>query len=183
MFSHNPHPKETCDRLARLALFAFVITFTLSRVVVFLIMSRRMPNLFLFLQGTHVHHLNYGIFLLSAVAGYSLFARPDGRTAEVVALAYGFALGLTFDEFGMWLHLGGSYWQRASVDAVIVVAAMIGFVAFAPPLKRLESQHFWAFIVLLAAVAGFAAAVAIAGEHLGDTMGPALRRLEDSSSP
>ena len=31
-------------------------------------MARRMPDLFLHLGGTHVHHLNYGIFLLSAVA-------------------------------------------------------------------------------------------------------------------
>jgi hypothetical protein len=183
MFSHNPHPKETCDRLARRTLFAFVLTFIVSRALVFLIMSRQIPNLFLFLQGTHVHHLNYGIFLISAVAGYSLFGRPDGRTAEAVALVYGFALGLTFDEFGMWLHLGGSYWQRASVDAVIVVAALIGLVSFAPSLKRLESHHFWAFIVLLLAVAGFAVAVAIAGGHIGRTMGPALHRLEDSSSP
>ena len=46
-------------------------------------------------------------------------------------LENGVAMGLTFDEFGMWLHLGGSYWQRASVDAVIVVTALFGLVAFA----------------------------------------------------
>src|ERR1039457_1479804 len=148
----NQRPKETSDRLARRALFAFALTFILSRAVVFLIMSDSIPNLFLFLQGTHVHHLNYGIFLLAAVGGYALFARPDGRTAEAAALAYGFALALTFDEFGMWLHLGGSYWQRVSVDAVIVVAALIGLVAFAPSLKRLESHHFWGFLVLLLTV-------------------------------
>jgi hypothetical protein len=34
-------------------------------------------------------------------------------------------MALTFDEFGMWLHLGGSYWQRASIDASIVVAALL----------------------------------------------------------
>src|SRR5207249_2986293 len=122
----NPSmPAETSDRLARRALFGFVLTFVLSRAVVFLIMSRRIPNLFLFLQGTHVHHLNYGIFLLAAVGGYAVFARPEGRGAEITALVYGIAMGLTFDEFGMWLHLGGSYWQQASVDAVIVVAALI----------------------------------------------------------
>ena len=151
----NRVPKETSDRLARRALFGFVLTFILARVLVFLIMARRIPNLFLFLQGTHVHHLNYGIFLLTAVGGYVLFARPDGRAAEAAALAYGLALALTFDEFGMWLHLGGSYWQRVSVDAVIVVAALVGLVAFAPSLRRLETRHFWGFIVLLLAVIGF----------------------------
>ena len=88
-----------------------------------------------FPDGTHVHHLNYGIFLLAAVGGYSVFRRPTGRTAEITALIYGVAMGLTFDEFGMWLHLGGSYWQRASVDAVIVVAALvwIGGLRAQPP--------------------------------------------------
>ena len=37
------------------------------------------------------------------------------QTAALMMLA----MALTFDEFGMWLHLGGSYWQRASFDAVI----------------------------------------------------------------
>ena len=175
--------QETSDRLARRALFAFALTFILSRAVVFLIMSRSIPNLFLFLQGTHVHHLNYGIFLLSAVGGYSLFIRPDGRPAEIAATAYGFALALTFDEFGMWLHLGGSYWQRVSVDAVIVVAALIGLVAFAPSLKRLEASHFWGFVVLLLAVVGFGVAVFTTGSYLGNMVGPTLRELELSSSP
>ena len=176
-------PPETFDRLARRALFGFVLTFILSRVVVFMIMSRCIPNLFLFLEGTHVHHLNYGIFLLSAVGGYSLFARPDGRAAELAALAYGFALGLTFDEFGMWLHLGGSYWQRASVDAVIVVAALMGLVAFAPELKRMETRHFWGFIAIVLAVAGFALVLFMSSSYLGQLVGPALRDLESNSSP
>jgi len=166
-----------------LALFSFLMTFLLARAVVFLIMSRRMPNLFFFLQGTHVHHLNYGIFLLAAVCGYSVFRRPEGRAAEGAALAYGIAMGLTFDEFGMWLHLGGNYWQRASIDAVIVIAAVFLLVAFARSIKRFESKHFWASIVLLAALVGFGIVVAVAGNHVGQVVGPTLRQLEESSSP
>src|SRR2546430_10389984 len=83
---------ESSTRLARRAFFSFLLTFVLSRTVVFLIMAGRIPNLFLFLQGTHVHHLNYGIFLLSLVGAYALFGRPEGRAAELAALAYGFAL-------------------------------------------------------------------------------------------
>src|ERR1035441_3083726 len=102
------HRRETAHKLARLALFGFLITFILARVFVFLIMSRAMPNLYFFMGGTHVHHLNYGIFLLAAVGGYSVFRRPTGRAAEITALLYGVAMGLTFDEFGMWLHLAKS---------------------------------------------------------------------------
>src|SRR5450756_2603317 len=143
----HPHPRETAHKLARWALFGFLVTFILARVFVFLIMCKAMPNMYCFVSGTHVHHLNYGIFLLSVVAGYSVFRRPVGRKADITALLYGVAMGLTFDEFGMWLHLGGSYWQRASVDAVIVVAALFGLVAFGRTMKRFEARHFWAFII------------------------------------
>jgi hypothetical protein len=183
MSPEHPIHRETAHKLARLALFSFIVTFILARVFVFLIMSELMPNMYFFLHGTHVHHLNYGIFLMSAVCGFSVFRRPTGRKAEITALLYGVAMGLTFDEFGMWLHLGGSYWQRASVDAVIVVSALFGLVAFARTLKKIESHHFWLFLVLLASVLGFSAVIYLAGNHLGDTMGQTLRDLEAASSP
>src|SRR5580693_8413519 len=162
---HETHhiPQETAHKLARHTLFSFLVTFMLSRVFVFLIMCQAMPNMYFFLQGTHVHHLNYGIFLLAGVAGYSVFRRPTGRGAEITALLYGVAMGLTFDEFGMWLHLGGSYWQRASVDAVVVVSAFFALVAFASTLRRFESHHFWLFLALVAALAAFGVVLYIAG--------------------
>ena len=175
--------RETAHRLARRALFGFILTFVLARVFVLLIMSKEMPNLYFFMHGTHVHHLNYGIFLLAAVGGYSVFRRPIGRAAEITALLYGVAMGLTFDEFGMWLHLGGSYWQRASVDAVIVVTAFFGLISFARSLKRFEARHFWAFIVLLIVLAGFAIVLYVAGTRLGDVVGPTRQNLEAASSP
>jgi hypothetical protein len=181
---HHHHPrKETAHKLARMSLFGFLMTFILARVFVFLIMSRMMPNLYFFMGSTHVHHLNYGIFMLSAVAGYSVFRQPAGREAEITALLYGVAMGLTFDEFGMWLHLGGSYWQRASVDAVIVVSAFFALVGFATTLRRFESHHMWLFIILMVALAGFCAVLYLAGNRVGDLMGQQLRDLESASSP
>ena len=120
---------RTRKRLARLALVAFVFVFVAARVLVYLIMSRRIPDLYLYVGQTHVHHLNYGIFLLSGVGAYLLLARPEGRALRRAALVYGVGLGLTFDEFGMWIHLGGPYWQRASYDAVVVVAAVLALLA------------------------------------------------------
>jgi len=107
--------------LGRIVLFSFLLTFILARLVVFLIMSRRLPDLYLHLGGTHIHHLNYGIFLLAGVG-----------------------VGLTFDEFGMWVRLGGSYWQRASVDAVGVLAAVFGLIAYAPKLRDFRPRHWGA---------------------------------------
>ena len=170
-------------QLARRALFGFILTFIAARTVVLLIMSHRMPNLYFFLRGTHVHHLNYGIFLLAAVGGYLLLRVPSGNSLRLAALVYGVAMALTFDEFGMWLHLGGSYWQRASVDAIIVVAALLGLVAFASAIRGFESRHVMASIAILIALIVFGAVLYDTAEKIGKLEGPRLEALEASSSP
>ena len=88
------------------------------------------------MYGTHVHHLNYGIFLLAGVGAYLLFDPRPAAPAAGAAVTYGIGLGLTFDEFGLWLHLGGDYWQRASYDAVIVLATVLALASFAPPVQQ-----------------------------------------------
>src|SRR5579864_3185653 len=55
---------------AREVLVAFLFTFIAARILVYLIMSRWIHDLYLHMGGTHVHHLNYGIFILSFVGGY-----------------------------------------------------------------------------------------------------------------
>jgi hypothetical protein len=146
---------ENRRHVARLVLAPFVITFSVSRILVFLIMSRALPDLYIYVGGTHVHHLNQGIFLLSGVGAYLLFVRPRGRKAEWAAVFYGIGLALTFDEFGMWLHLGGGYWQRASYDAVTVLAGFLLLVAFAPSPKEFRGNHTLMTLVLLLVGAGF----------------------------
>ena len=171
------------DQLARRALVGFILTFIVARSVVFLIMSGRMPNLYLFLGGTHVHHLNYGIFLLAAVSSYLLFRAPTLRNSGIVAFLYGIAMALTFDEFGMWLHLGGSYWQRASLDAVVVVAALLALVAFARSIKTCKSRHLMGFAALVIAVILFSVVLYDASVRIGSIEGPRLQELELNSSP
>ena len=123
------------------------------------------------------------LFLMSIVGGYLLFRRPQGMAVERAAIGYGVALALTFDEFGMWLHLGGSYWQRASVDAVIVVAAVLGLIVYAPSLRRFEIKHFWGAVAVALALAGFIYVLILAGDEIGNVFGPKLRELELNSSP
>lgn len=138
--------------LGRLVFFSFLLTFILSRIVVLLIMTRRLPDLYLYVGGNHVHHLNFGIFLLAGVGGYLLFSRPVGRALSCAASLYGIGLALAFDEFGLWLHLGGSYWQRASWDAMAILAGLLALVAFAPSLRRFRGRHWWAAATLLVAL-------------------------------
>jgi hypothetical protein len=130
--------------------------------------------------GTHVHHLNYGIFLLSAVGAILLFI-PLGETGQKwTAFAYGFGMALTFDEFGMWLHLGGSYWQRGSFDAVIVILSLFGVIAFAPPLARFRSHHWAAAAVTLIAVVGFYWMLFWSMKKFGNKYAPKLHSIEMS---
>ena len=128
---------------ARTILVAFVVTFIAARIIVFLIVSRHIPDIYLRLGGTHVHHLNYGIFLLSGVGAYLLLKRPADHSLSTAAVLYGVGLGLTFDEFGLWVHLGGSYWQRASFDAVVVVGSLLTLIAVAPELSRFRPHHWF----------------------------------------
>jgi len=175
--------KPTPHELARRALFAFLLTFILARTLVFLIMARRIPNLYFFLHDTHVHHLNYGIFLLAGVGAYLLLRAPQGEAARRAAFAYGIAMALTFDEFGMWLHLGGSYWQRASIDAMVVVAAALAFVGYARSIRTFEARHVRAFIALAIALLVFGVVLYQASVRIGTLEGPRLHELELASSP
>ncbi len=167
-------------RLARRTFLAFLLTFIAARTLVILIMARRIPDLFLHLGGTHVHHLNYGIFLLAAVAGVLLFTQLSERQRKFCALAYGAGLALTFDEFGMWLHLGGSYWQRASFDAVVVVLSVLGLLAFAPRWERIRAHHFAGAAFVLLVVAGFALLLLKSLTHAQEKYGPRLIEIEKS---
>lgn len=168
---------------ARWVLAAFTVTFLVARVLVLLIMTHRMPNLYFYAGSdhTHVHHLNYGIFLLTIVGAYVLFRRPHGWRFTASAITYGIALGLTFDEFGMWLHLGGPYWQRASFDAVIVIAALLGLLASAPEIRHIRTKHFAFGIVLLVALATFVWLVVQMAHSPRWDIGPTLQRIEENA--
>ena len=173
-------PCSPTKRLARLVFTTFLLTFIASRVLVILIMTKKMPDLFLHAGGTHVHHLNYGIFLLSAVGGVLLFVPLQETGRRLAGVAYAFAMALTFDEFGMWLHLGGGYWQRASFDAVIVVLSLMGMIAFFPRLDRMRSHHWATAGVMLVAVVTFYWML-FKSLHVAEVkVGPRLHNIEET---
>jgi len=171
-------PVSRLRQLARVVFTTFLLTFIASRLLVILIMGRMIPDLFLHMGQTHVHHLNYGIFLLCTVAGVLLFFQVSDRERWWCAVAYGFSLALTFDEFGMWLHLGGGYWQRASFDAVIVVASLFGMIAFAPPLQRMRAHHWITGGITVLVTVVFYIMLFKSLDYAGKKVGPRLQQLE-----
>jgi hypothetical protein len=166
------------DRLIRTVLLAFVVTFLVARSLVLLIMMRWIPDLFLYVGGTHVHHLNYGIFLLAGVGAFLLFRRPAHRELSAAATLYGVGLALTFDEFGMWLHLGGDYWMRTSFDAMVIIGGLLGLAAAAPMLRQFRPRH-WVTAAGLALGVAIFAYLLWRGYHYATTvLMPHLRHLE-----
>jgi hypothetical protein len=172
---------QTTTSLARTILVTFLLTFMLARMIVFLIMSHRIPDLYLHIKGSHVHHLNYGIFLLSGVGAYLIFSRPVGRSLKIVSGIYGVAMALTFDEFGMWIHLGGSYWQRASWDAMVILSAGFGLIAFAPSLKRFRPRHWITTLILILTLVIFLLLFLESFKYAGIKLGPKLHQIESTA--
>jgi len=74
-----PPAKKRFYVMARVVLATFLFTFIASRIMVLLIMSHSIPDLYMHLGGTHVHHLNYGIILLSVCGAFLIFRQPAGR--------------------------------------------------------------------------------------------------------
>jgi hypothetical protein len=174
------HALET-HRLARLVLATFLFTFLIARILVIFIMDGKLPpQLFFHVKGTHVHHLNYGIFLLSFTGAYLIFVRPVGARLNVCAIIYAIGLGLTFDEFGMWLHLGGPYWQRASYDAVVTVAALLALIAYGSQLRHWRPKHFITVVALAAVLTVFGFAMHRSMKWANRTISPMLYKLEEN---
>jgi hypothetical protein len=160
-------------------LASFLLTFLIARILVLLIMTRRIADLYLYVGQTHVHHLNYGIFLLTAVGAYLLFF-PDPRPRAWIVAAFGMGLALTFDEFGMWLHLGGPYWQRASYDAVIVIATTLALLAVAPEVWRMRPRQWVTATLSVLLLAAFVVLTVREWNVLAHRTMPKLERIEQS---
>ena len=158
-------------RRARHVLVSFLLTFVAARLFVFVMGQGWLPNVHMSWGETHVHHLTLGIVLLAVVGASLLLLGLGEHGLRLASSLYGVGLALTFDEFGMWLHLEDVYWQRASFDAIVVIAAFLGFVAAGPSLKRLRPRHWKAALGLGLAVAIFVALVFIplwsAGRNFG----------------
>src|SRR5205823_12611711 len=78
------------------------------------------------IPGLHIHHYVYGIFILTA-AGYLALVFKSHRATLWIALLYGLGVGLTFDEFGMWLNQPfqrGVRWSTNGLNIVIVGLVM-----------------------------------------------------------
>lgn len=112
-------------------LVSFLFTFIIVRIYVILGTIGVIEDPHLYIRGYHIHHLNYGIFML-AIAGFLALIFQNTRHRLKIGALYGVGLGLTFDEFGMWLKLENDYWMRTSYDAIIIIGLLFASVVYFP---------------------------------------------------
>jgi hypothetical protein len=137
---------------------AILFTFLLTRTVTRLIRSgngRRIGLGNVKMAGNHVHHQVFGILLIIGTGIFLISATPRGAPLDVAAALFGMGVGLTVDEFALWLHLEDVYWAeqgRKSVDAIfcvlVITGALIGGVDFVT--GALGTAAWWSSVAVIA---------------------------------
>lgn len=134
-------------RFLFLALVGFVSAFGFIRLSTRLMRSPRVPwwpGSVVSDGGVHVHHLFFGIVLMMVAGGLSFAAgETDGPWYAIYAVLFGIGLGLTIDEYALWLHLDDVYWARegrSSIDAALVALGLFGFVLLAFVPTRIDTD-------------------------------------------
>ena len=158
-------------------LVAFLLSFGFIRMSTRLMRSPKVPWWpgSIKTGGIHVHHLVFGIVLLM-LAGFLGFAlQPHSPWLEILAAAFGVGMGLTLDEFALWLHLEDVYWAeqgRQSVDAVIVAtllggALLLGFT----PWDSHDASSVLAATATVVAVLAISTIAALKGKYTSAVVG------------
>jgi hypothetical protein len=131
----HAHVRDRPKRRLFLAAIGFFVTFGVARAVAYAAYRNVGPVRYVFVEGTHIHHLVFGIFLLLAVGFCWLIEVGTGErsssllASRLMSLLYGVGAALTLDEFALWLNVQeGIYWTRrdlTSLDAVILFGAAL----------------------------------------------------------
>src|ERR1700733_7787914 len=137
---------------------AILVTFLLTRTVTRLIRSGSGGGAGLgnvHIGGNHVHHQVFGILIVIGTGIVLISQTPRGAGLDAAAAVFGAGVGLTVDEFALWLHLEDVYWTdqgRKSVDAIfcvlVITGALIGGAQFAT--GRIGTAAWWSSVAVIA---------------------------------
>jgi hypothetical protein len=151
-------PGELSLRPMMWMFLAILLTFLLTRTVTRLIRSGSGTGAGLGnvrIAGNHVHHQVFGILIIIGTGIALISATPRGAALDAAAAVFGAGVGLTVDEFALWLHLEDVYWTdqgRKSVDAIfcvlVITGALIGGASFAT--GHVGTAAWWSSIAAIA---------------------------------
>ena len=138
--------------------WAILVTFLVARIVTRMIRSGSGSGAGLgnvSISGNHVHHQVFGILIMIGTGIALVLAMPHGAALDAAAAVFGAGVGLTVDEFALWLHLEDVYWTeqgRKSVDAIfcvlVIIGALIGGADFVT--GRIGTAAWWSSVAILA---------------------------------
>ena len=137
------HIAERPRRRLFIASVSFFLTFAIVRGMVFCIVHHIPPFHYVIMEGRHIHHLVFGIFILLLVGyGWLCEAGNGSDSSSVLAsslmsLLYGLGAALTLDEFALWLDLKDVYFVRegrSSFDAIILFGSLLAISTWGAPL-------------------------------------------------
>jgi hypothetical protein len=136
---------------------AILVTFIITRIVTRLIRSGGGAGAGLGnvqIAGNHVHHQVFGILIIIGTGIVLVSQTPRGAALDAAAAVFGVGVGLTVDEFALWLHLDDVYWTdqgRKSVDAIfcvlVITGALIGGADFVT--GRAGTAAWWSSVALI----------------------------------
>jgi hypothetical protein len=136
---------------------AILVTFLVTRIVTRLIRSGSGGGVGLGnvrLGSTHVHHQVFGILIIIGTGIVLISQTPRGAALDAAAAVFGAGVGLTVDEFALWLHLEDVYWTaqgRKSVDAIFCVLVISGALIGGADLVtgRIGTAGWWSSVAVL----------------------------------
>lgn len=147
------HVRDRPRRRLILAAIGFFVTFAVARSMAYAAYRNVGPVHYVYIAGTHIHHLVWGILLLIAVGFCWLIEVGTGARAtslfasRLMSLLYGVGAALTLDEFALWLNVQeGVYWTRRdflSLDAVILFGAVLLIGIWGRDFLKAVSVELW----------------------------------------
>ncbi|MEZ5078249.1 MAG: hypothetical protein R2725_12510 [Solirubrobacterales bacterium] len=117
-----------------MVLAGFILSFAFIRMSTRLMRSPKVPwwpGSVVSDSGVHLHHLVFGIITMIAAGSLGFLSYGNSPFTEICAFFFGVGIGLTIDEFALWVYLDDVYWAeegRSSIDATVIAAAAMGLV-------------------------------------------------------
>jgi hypothetical protein len=115
-------------------------------------------------SGVHLHHLVWGIVAMMVAGTISFAGFAVSPIYEICAFLFGVGMGLTVDEFALWVRLDDVYWARegrSSIDAAVIAVGALGLLVLGARPLDIETGDAGQLIASAIAVAILLALVAI----------------------
>jgi lysyl-tRNA synthetase class 2 len=97
----------------------------------------------------------FGIVLMMLAGTISFAGFAVSPIYEICAFAFGVGIGLTIDEFALWLYLDDVYWAkegRSSIDATVIAVAFLGLVLMGTRPFDIDTNDAWTIVASIVSI-------------------------------